>query len=65
MADALPTKPWYLSKAVWAGVVAVLIAAYNAASGQFGFPAIPDWVFAILGAFGVYARTTATTKLTA
>jgi hypothetical protein len=61
MADA--TKKWYLSKTVWAGVVAVLVAGYNAAAAQFGLPAIPEFVFAILGAFGVYGRATATTSL--
>ena len=57
-------KKWYLSKTIWAGVVAVLVAAYNSASVQFGLPAIPDFVFAILGAFGVYGRATANTVIT-
>ena len=62
MADAT-TKPWYLSKTIWAGIVGVLIVAYNAASTSFGLPAIPEWVFALLGAFGIYSRTTATTLI--
>lgn len=55
----LGTKPWYLSKTVWAGIVAILVAAYNTASESFGLPPIPDFVFVILGAFGIYGRTTA------
>lgn len=57
----MESKKWYLSKTVWAGVVAVLIAAYNSASVQFGLPIIPDFVYGILGALGIYGRTTATT----
>jgi len=57
------SKPWYLSKTVWAGVVAVAIAAYNAISANFGTPPIPDWVFGVLGALGVYGRATASTRL--
>ena len=49
-------KKWYQSKTVWAGVVAVIVAAYNVASAQFGLPVIPDFVFGILGALGVYGR---------
>ena len=61
MADE--TKKWWLSKTIWAGVVAVILAAYSTAAIQFGLPAMPEWVFAILGAFGVYGRATATTVL--
>ena len=57
----MDSKKWFLSKTVWAGVIAVLIAAYNSASAQFGIPAIPEFVFGILGALGIYGRTTATT----
>ena len=57
-------KKWYLSKTVWAGVIAVAIAAYNTAATQFGLPAIPEFVYGILGALGVYGRTTATGPLT-
>ena len=57
------TKKWYQSKSIWSGVVAVLIAGYNAAATSFGAPAIPDFIFAILGAFGIYSRTTATTTI--
>ena len=57
------SKPWFQSKTVWAGALAVLIAAYNEASGSFGLPPIPDFVYAILGALGIYGRAAATTTL--
>ena len=52
-------KKWYLSKTVLAGVIAVIIAGYNSATVQFGLPVIPEYVFGILGALGVYGRVTA------
>lgn len=56
-------KPWYTSRTIWASALAVLIAAYNEASTSFGLPAIPDFVYAILGALGIYGRAAATTTL--
>ena len=60
----LEKKPWYQSKTLWMGVASVAVAAYNAVAQNFGTPAIPEWIFAILGAVGVYGRSTATTTLT-
>lgn len=57
-------KAWYRSKTIWTGVVAVLIAGYNTAAIQFNLPQIPEFVFAMLGAFGIYTRATSTTVLT-
>lgn len=59
----MESKKWFLSKTIWVGVVAVLLAAYSTAAVQFGLPAIPEWVFGILGALGIYTRSTATTVL--
>lgn len=56
-------KPWWQSKAVWAGVIAVIIAAYDTASVQFGLPPVPDFLYAILGALGIYGRVTATSVI--
>lgn len=56
-------KPWYKSKGVLTGVVTVLIAAYNAAVGQFSIPAIPEWVYVLLGALGIYSRVVADKKI--
>lgn len=58
------TKPWYKSRGVWTGVAATLIAAYGTASVQFGLPAVPEWIYAFLGALGVYSRVAADTKIT-
>lgn len=42
-------KPWYMSKAIWAAVIAGALGVVQA----FGVP-IPEWVYVILGAFGLY-----------
>lgn len=65
----MDSKKWYESKAIWTGIVTFLIASYETfgqvVAPQFGFvvPSIPPYVFAILGAFGVYSRASATTKI--
>jgi hypothetical protein len=56
-------KPWWKSKTVWAGVFTVALVAYNAASENFGLPPVPDFVYAILGALGVYGRVDAKTAV--
>lgn len=56
-------KSWFTSKTVWAGIVAITIAAYNEASTQFGLPPIPDFIYGILGAIGIYGRAVATERL--
>ncbi len=55
----MENKSWWKSKTIWAGVVAVILAAYGTAAAQFNLPAVPEWVFALLGALGVYGRVTA------
>lgn len=66
----METKPWYLSKAVWAGIVAVLFATYEAIKFSlapvigFALPPIPEWIYGVLAAFGIYSRVVATTTLT-
>ena len=70
----METKKWYLSKAIWAGIIAVIIAVYNSAVVGLAsgceteglcviLPGIPEWIYGILGAFGVYGRVTATTEI--
>lgn len=59
----METKKWYQSKGVWTGVVTVLLAAYGAAAPQFNLPHIPEWVFTLLGAAGIYSRVTADAKI--
>lgn len=57
------SKKWWKSKTVLSGIVAVGLAAYSTAADHFGLPATPEWVFAILGALGVYGRVTATKEI--
>jgi hypothetical protein len=59
----METKSWWRSKTIWAGVVAVILAGYGTAATQFGLPPVPEWIFALLGALGVYGRTTANTTV--
>lgn len=57
------TKKWYESRNIWTGVVTAVLGLYLSLAASFGWPAIPEWIFAILGALGVYTRTTATAKI--
>lgn len=59
----MDSKKWYLSKTVWSGIISVIIVAYNATSITFGVPAIPEYVFGILAALGIYSRVNATTVI--
>lgn len=56
-------KKWYQSKTVWTGIVTAVMGAYLSLQPQFGWPAIPDWVFTILGALGIYSRVVATKEI--
>jgi hypothetical protein len=60
----LTSKPWYESKTIWAGILTLAVAIWNTLP-VFGvvLPAIPEAVYAILAAFGIYGRTTATTTI--
>ena len=59
------TKKWYQSKSIWTGVVAVLIGLYGLLQANLipTLPPIPEWVFTILGAVGIYTRVVATDKI--
>lgn len=71
----MEAKKWYMSKTIWAGIVAVFVAVYNSLTmaladqcgieGSFcvNLPGVPSWIFAILAAFGIYGRGSATTKI--
>lgn len=61
----METKPWYQSKTIWAAVVTGLIGIYNGIASVKSLPAIPEWIFPILGSIGVYSRATSTTTITA
>jgi hypothetical protein len=60
-------KPWYKSKGILTGIVVVVLGAYNTTQvqfPQFHLPAVPDFLYAFLGAFGIYARATAKAEIT-
>lgn len=59
------TKPWYQSKTIWTSIVVSLIGIYNAIGVAKGLPPIPEWIYTLLGAIGIYTRATATTTITA
>ena len=64
MVDTLTAKKaWYTSKTIWAAAVAAIIAVYNTLAPQFGWPVIPDLVYTILAALGIYSRVSATQKI--
>lgn len=57
-------KAFWKSKTFWASILAVLIGAYETVIVPiFGTPPIPDFVYAILGALGLWGRVTATEPL--
>lgn len=56
-------KSWWQSKTIWAGIIAVLLAAYGTAAAQFGLPPVPEFVYGILGALGIYGRSVATREI--
>jgi hypothetical protein len=55
MEEKLDGKQWYKSKAVWAAVVTALVGAVQPISTALGHPiVVPEWVYAVLGGFGLY-----------
>jgi hypothetical protein len=63
-------KKWWKSKGVLTGIVVVLTGTYEAVRAQvapqvgWNLPEIPGIVYTILGALGIYARTSATSTIT-
>lgn len=64
------SKPWYMSKAVWAAIIGIIVAAFNAFNADLApligitLPNIPEWIFGILSALGLWGRVTATSTIT-
>lgn len=58
-------KKWYQSKSILNAIVVFLVGVYALAqttlAPQFGWalPNIPEWIFTILGAIGIYSRVVA------
>lgn len=59
------TKVWWQSKTLWTAIITVIITAYNAIAPGQRWPTIPDAVYALLGAFGLYGLRTANTTIAA
>lgn len=63
----MDSKKWYLSKTIWAGIITALVGAAQTIGLQFGFDLltnpIASVILTILGALGVYGRTTASTAI--
>lgn len=58
------SKPWYASKTIWTGVAGMAYAAYAYGAQAFGWPPIPEFVVAILGALGITFRSMASKEVT-
>lgn len=61
--DMGDTKKWWQSKTVVTSIVTALMGLYLALQPQFNWPVVPEWIFTILGAIGVYSRVTATKSI--
>lgn len=71
----MDSKKWYMSKAIWAGIVGIIVVVYNALVGALAagceiegsicvvLPGIPQWILGILASLGVYGRAAASTKI--
>lgn len=58
------SKPWYQSKTIQSAIVTALAGLWNSVAVSHGMPPIPEWIYGLLGAVGVYSRVTASTKIT-
>ena len=59
-------KPWFKSKAVWAGIITVCVTVWDnalvpacAEHLNIIIPHIPTWIYGLLGTLGVYGRVKA------
>jgi hypothetical protein len=57
------TKKWYQSKNIWTAVISGVLGMYMALAPQLHWPSVPEWLFTILAAIGVYTRVSATDKI--
>ena len=59
------SKKWWQSKGVWTGIITSVIGLYTSIDTQLGpqmgfdLPAIPEFVYILLGALGIYSRKVA------
>lgn len=67
--ELMDKKEWYKSKTIWSGIITILITVYNAGRPlviehfNVNLPEIPEWVYTVLGAMGIYGRVTANKKI--
>lgn len=62
--NLMDTKPWYQSKTIWTAIIGVLLGAVQPISAAFGHPiTVPNWVFEVLGAAGLYSVRTGSTPI--
>lgn len=61
------SKKWYKSKAIWAGVIGVVVATLTAVDQQFGTGIMSSKIAAIIlsvtSTLGIYGRTVAKTEI--
>lgn len=60
-------KKWFKSKAIWGGVIAILIGLEKLIEQNLGINLVSDqiigWITTLAGALGVYGRKKATTEI--
>lgn len=57
--NAMETKKWYQSKAVWSAILMVIVGAVQPISSSFGHPiTVPQWIIDVLMGMGIYGVRT-------
>ncbi|GEM88190.1 hypothetical protein MGR01S_28150 [Meiothermus granaticius NBRC 107808] len=51
--------PFWRSKGFWVAVTTIVVTGYNTLAPVLQLPDIPELVYAVLGALGLYARAVA------
>jgi hypothetical protein len=57
------SKAWYASKTIWTIIVTFLVTIYSQISSYYSLPAVPELVYVVLSALGIYARVSATAQI--
>jgi hypothetical protein len=55
----LENKKWYQSKTIWVAVVTAVLGLYTAIGAVVHLPPIPEWIYTLLAALGLYGLRTA------
>jgi len=61
--STMENKKWFQSKTVWTAVVGGLLSIYTAIGTIHPLPVIPEWIYTLLGAIGLYGLRTADSKI--